>query len=121
MMRILLDTNFLLLWKKFKVDVFEEIKRICDFKYDLYVLDRTLDELNKVRMPGYKVAFGLIKKHNIKVIKTQDTKRYVDDLLLDNLDKETALATVDLGLKKRAKQKGFRTITLRKGQHLILE
>lgn len=121
MKRIILDTNFLLLWKKFKVDVFEELRRICDFNYDIYVLDRAVDELNKVKMPGYKVALGLIAKHNIKVIKTQDTTRYVDDLLLDNLNKDTALATVDLNLKKRAKQKGFRTITLRKGQHLVLE
>lgn len=120
-MRIILDTNFLLIWKKFKVDVFEELRRICDFHYDLYVLDKTIDELNKVKMPGYRVALNLIEKHNIKVIKTQDKTRYVDDLILDNLDKETMLATVDLNLKKRAKQKGFRTITLRKGQHLVLE
>lgn len=120
-MKILLDTNFLLLWKKFKVNIFEELKRICDFNYNIYVLDRTIDELNKVKMPGYKVALSLLDKNGVITLKTKGQRRPVDSILIDNLDKDTILATVDLELKKRAKQKGFRTITLRKGQYLILD
>ena len=120
-MKILIDTNFLLIWKKFKVDIFEEIRRICDFNYELYILDRTIYELNKVKMPGYKVALGLLEKHNVGVIKTAKSDKRVDDLIIDSLDKQTILATLDVNLKRRAKQKANRIITLRKGQHLVIE
>ena len=48
MEKILLDTNFLLIPSQFKVDIFSEIKRICNFSYKLYVLDKSVGELNYI-------------------------------------------------------------------------
>ena len=45
MKKIILDTNFLLIPAQFKVDIFDEIDRIMIEKYQLFVLDKTIDEL----------------------------------------------------------------------------
>lgn len=119
-MKILLDTNFLFLWKKSKIDIFSEIKRICDFNYKLYILDKSIDEIKKLKISGYRVALGLLDKNNVAVIKT-DSKQKVDDVILEHLDKNTILATADIELKNKAKQKKIKTITVRKGQYLILD
>lgn len=119
-MKILLDTNFLFLWKKFKIDIFSDLKRVCDFNYRLYVLDKSISEIKKLKIPGYRVALGLLDKNNVTVIKTNSSKK-VDDVILDFLDRDTILATLDIELKKKAKQKGFRVITIRKGQYLRLD
>ena len=49
-MKIILDTNFLMIPSMFKVDIFSEIERICDFKYELCIVDKTLDEKEFFRL-----------------------------------------------------------------------
>ena len=48
MKKILLDTNFLMAWGQFKVDIFTQIDKISTFRYELFTLDKNLDELNKI-------------------------------------------------------------------------
>jgi rRNA-processing protein FCF1 len=48
MIKIILDTNFLMAISQFKIDIFEEIRRISDFKYQICILDKTIDELNNI-------------------------------------------------------------------------
>ena len=47
MKKIMLDTNFLLIPFQFKVDIFSEIERICNFNYKLCIFEQSLEELNK--------------------------------------------------------------------------
>ena len=46
MYTIVLDTNFLITALKFRIDIFDDIEKICDFDYEIAVLDKSLDELN---------------------------------------------------------------------------
>lgn len=122
-MRIILDTNFLLIPAQFKVDIFSEIKRIADFKYHLYVLDKTLDELKKIEKEqrgkhkaAAKLALALLKNKKVKVIKTT-SENYVDDLLVEYSKKGAIIATQDLGLKRRLKKP---CIFLRQKKYLAL-
>lgn len=124
--KIILDTNFLLIPMQFKVDIFSEIDRICMFKYKLYIVDKTIDELNKIieeqkgkHKLAAKVALQLVKKKGISVIKTKEGP--VDDLILDLLDEGHILATQDTLLKKRAVKKGIRIISMRSRKYLLLE
>ena len=48
MKKIFLDTNFLLSVYQFRIDIFLEIDRIILEKYELCVLDKTIDELKKL-------------------------------------------------------------------------
>ncbi len=112
MQKIILDTNFLLS----KFDFFSELERICDFKYQIFILDKTIEELKNKKLE--KLAKDIIKKKEIKVIKTEKNKS-TDNLLLDLAEKEKFIvATQDKELKQKLKQKDIKIITIRQKTHL---
>ena len=45
MVKIILDTNFLMLPTEFGIDIFAEIARITTKSYQLLIVDKTQDEL----------------------------------------------------------------------------
>jgi len=100
MKTIVLDTNFLMIPFEFKVDIFSEIRRICDFPYKLAVADSTIKELNKVGNTAAKFALKLVEVHKVEIIKTG--LDYADDAIEELAkQKDMVIATQDLGLKKR--------------------
>ncbi len=125
MEKIILDTNFLLAVFELKIDIFAEIDRVCDFPYKLYILDRTLDEVeNLIKTPLLskkllaKAALQLIKAKNIPTLETKDL-RPVDDILVDL--EGYYVATVDMELKRRLRKKGRKILTIRQKKYVILE
>ena len=116
MFTIVLDTNIILDSIKFKIDLFTELNRICNFPYKIGVLDKTLKELENKR--NSKIAFQLINKKNIQTIKTQDS--YVDDLLF-KLNENYIIATNDKELKRRLRKEDKKIITIRQKKYLITE
>lgn len=124
MKKIILDTNFLLIPYQFKADIFSEINRICDFRHDVFVLDKTIDELKKIvklqkgkNKEAAKIALLLIKNKKIKKIRTNENLD-VDRILLKQ--KDAIIATQDIELKRKLKKKGIRTINLRQRKYLVL-
>ena len=115
MYTIVLDTNIILNALKYKVDLLEELKRICNFKYEVKILDKTLKELEN--KPNGKLALAWIDKKNIKLINTKNGG-YVDDLLL-KLDKFYIIATNDKELKRKLKNHPI--ITLRQKKYLMIQ
>jgi len=127
MKKIILDTNFLLIPYIFKVDIFSEIDRVSSFKYDICIINRTIDELERIaekqkgkNKEAAKFALKLIKQKSLKRIgKIQDT-RDVDDIILD-LDKTNLIvATQDKALKKRLRQNKILVIVLRQKKYLMI-
>lgn len=126
MKKIIIDTNFLLIPYQFKVDIFSEIRRVCDFRYNLYVVDRTVDELRKVMAKqrgkhrlGAMLGLVFIEEKKIRKIKTKESKP-VDDLILSKAGKDTIVATQDAALKRKLKKKGIPLIVLKGKSHLAL-
>ena len=125
MKKIILDTNFLLIPYQFKVDIFSEIERIMPSGYQLCIIDKAIDELKKLADGASKhslaarLALVFVNTHNIKIMKTKQDKD-VDSLIVDNADKDTIVATQDMELKKRLKEKGVILIVMRKKQYLEL-
>ena len=115
MYTIVLDTNFLITALKFRIDIFDDIEKICDFDYEIAVLDKSLDELNG--KPNEKLIRALIKSKKVKVIKT-NTRDYVDDILA-SLKGEYIIATQDIGLRKRLKGKPI--ILIRQKKYLEIK
>lgn len=123
MKAIILDTNFLTIPAEFKVDIFSEIDRICNFNYSLFVLDKSLDELEKIvetqkgkEKAKARLALQLVKNKEIIILKTNSDKT-VDDLLVElSDDKNNIIATQDRELRKRLK--GKNTIFLRNKKYL---
>jgi len=130
MKKIYLDTNFLLIPAQFNVDIYEEIKNICDFQYELIVLEGSLYELNKIIREqkganiqaaklGLSILEAKIKEKSLYII-TFSKDSIVDDKLVELTDKETYVATQDKELKRRIKDKGGKIITLRNKKILVI-
>jgi len=136
MLKIIFDTNFLLIPGSLKVDIFSEINRIMDEPYELFIVSKTFDELQNIienqrgKYKEYaKIALQLIKTKNIKVIDVKQKSLYmksdfeehiVDDILLQISDEKTIIATQDKELKKKLSLKGIKTIILRNKKHVEL-
>jgi len=127
MKRIILDTDFLVHCADNKVDYVEEIRRICSFNYKIFIIDRTIDELNHLIdnsrgniVLNAKLARLIVTKKGIEKISTS-SNRTVDRLILENVTNEDIVATMDAGLKQKLKKKGVQLIILRKRQFLVFQ
>lgn len=123
MKKVILDTNFLMAVAQFRIDIFSEIKRVCDFPYKICIIDRTVDELNNIvknqrgkDKDAAKLALSLIKSKDIEKLKT-DKGSYVDLLLLDQ--KDAVIATQDRELRAKLKEKNIHTLMIRQKKYII--
>ena len=120
---IVLDTNFLLYCSKYKIDIEEEINRICDFRYRIVLPKQVIKELKQLSKHGLKakdreaalIALKMIKKFEIKDVDAKDA----DDAILKL--NANVLATMDKELRKRFKnRKRGKFISIRQKNHLTL-
>jgi rRNA-processing protein FCF1 len=119
-MKIILDTNFLLLPAQFKLDIFSELRKYGS----LATMDACIRELERMgkgrgRSAGQaKIALALIKKKRIKTI---ETRQSADTALLNHAKEYGyAVATNDRKLIKRLKSNGIRIIRLRQRKYLTM-
>jgi uncharacterized protein len=128
MKKIIIDTNFLLLPGEFRIDIFSEIHKVADFHYKLFIIDKTVDELNKIinskesksKDKLYaKIGLHLIESKKVEKIKTAIDD--VDDAIVEAADKDTVVATSDKELKRRLREKGVKILNLMKKQYLKIE
>ncbi|MBL7051586.1 MAG: hypothetical protein ISS01_00690 [Nanoarchaeota archaeon] len=125
MEKIVLDTNFLMAIWDLKIDVFEEIFKACDFRYELYVLEGSLRELErfiKGNLLSKKQAASFAKKilasKEVKVLKTEFNGN-VDDQLVNLVG--YIIATVDRDLRIKLKKKGVKVLTIRQKKYVVVE
>ena len=127
--RVIFDTNFLMIPTQFKVDVFAEIKRIMTQPYELCIYQGSIDELQDVakgsgKDTGHaKIALSLIKQKNLKSLPNSINEKYADNLILDGVTSKDIVCTQDQALKRllRNKHKGIRLITLKSKKYLDFE
>lgn len=130
MKNIYLDTNFLMIPAEFKVDIFREIENSCDFPYKILILDKVIDELDKVideQKGKNKLAAKLAKqiietklKEKSLNITTFSSEGVVDDILVELSNKDNIIATQDKNLKTRIKEKGGKVMILRSKKYLTI-
>ena len=119
-MKFLLDTNFVLVPGKFKVDIFSELEKFG--KPELFTLDSIIIELKKLasgKGPDPRTAkLGLIilKKYKVKIIKVMPKK--ADAGLLELSADGFAVCTLDRELMAKIKKSGGKVITLRQKKYL---
>ncbi|MBT4805401.1 DNA-binding protein [Candidatus Woesearchaeota archaeon] len=121
MKKIILDTNALMAIAEFKIDIFSELERICDFTYDLYILEGTIKELKKIMEEqrqkfkrAAKLALAIVKAKGIKKIASSN---YVDDVLVELSKKGDLILTQDIELKKRLTKP---YLTIRQKKRVVL-
>lgn len=108
MKEILIDTNAMMGIAEYKIDVFEELKRICDFTYEVCVLEGTIRELEQI-MKEQRLKFKLTAKLALALLKAKKVKilpgeGFVDDLLAAYSQQGELVLTQDMSLKKRLKR-----------------
>ena len=128
--KIIIDTNFLMIPGEFGVDIFSEIERILSEPFELCVIDKTVEELEKIiekngqKKEGFNAKLGLIliKQKNLKTL-SSSSEGYADIAII-NLAKlspeKTIVATQDKELRGKLAEIPVRTIQLRQQKHLIL-
>ena len=102
---------------EFKLDLFQAIEKSCEFKYKLFILKGTVNELEKIiseQRGKYKMAANLA----LSILKTKKVELLqgegeVDDLLVTYSKKGYLVLTQDIELKKRL-TKPYLTIRQRK-------
>ena len=129
--RVILDTNFLLIPGQFKVDVFKGIETIVNQPHDVCIFKETIDELSVIASkntkdkPNAKIAISLIKQKNLKSLHNScsEEDRYIDGIILNNAKDSDIVCTQDKDLKRllRLKSKKIRIITLKSGRHIDFE
>ncbi len=128
---VLLDTNFLLIPAQFKVDIFAELQRLCDFSYEVAVLAATVDELNGIignkaasakDRAAAKLGLQLIKAKGVRAIRTErKVFKSTDKAILGFAAQgrgSVVVATQDRLLRKKLKSAGVPVIILREKQYL---
>lgn len=117
MKKVVLDTDFLLIALKHHIDIFSELTRICDFPFEIFVVDRTIDELEGKKME--KLALEFINS-KLNVIHTP-RKGKVDDLLLELPFDDIVVCTQDKELKEKLKKRKTPIITIRQKKYLVFD
>lgn len=116
---IILDTNFLMIPYKYRVDIFSEIERLIPEPHKVITLSSVVKELEGIhrRSEGSEgiaasVALQLIKKENIEVVESPGkVDESILNFALDN--KDVIIGTNDKELRKKLKQNKISGIFMR--------
>lgn len=120
-LRIILDANFLMVPESHGVDIFSELDRIIDKKYELFVPEVVIGELKNLKETGNtsekrsaNVALELASE-----LEKVPSDKPADEEILDLAEGGgSAVATNDSDLKRRLREKGIPVIYLRQRSHL---
>ena len=119
-MKIILDTNFMMIPHQFGVDIFEFMK-----EYEMLTVSSCVDELKKLGKKrgddglAARIALKLIKDNKIKIIRS---KGPADKSILDySIREKCAVGTNDKELIKALKNNGIRIIRLKQKKYLSEE
>jgi len=107
MIKIILDTNFLVYCAENKVDYATEIGGIINEGYELVVPQQVIDELRELSEKAKKfsdrtaafLALKILKANNVIVISARG--RYADDAILEMVRMGNIVATLDLELRNK--------------------
>jgi len=127
MVKVILDSNFLLVPFQFQIDVFEELDKLLG-KAEPVILSTTLEELNSlVRRRSEKMrrqasaAIELVERCRIIGVERNREESYDDVILRIAKEWECPVATNDADLRKRLRESNVTVIFLRQRSHLAVD
>ncbi len=122
--KVILDSNFLMIPWELKIDIFDELNRVILGKYEILIPTKVIEELEKLLKKGSlrERKAAVIGLNISKGLKRIDAKGdHTDEAILSIVDKNTVVCTNDKVLRKRVIAKGGRTVFLRQKKRLELE
>ncbi len=116
-MKILLDTNFLMLPPQFGIDIYKELSG-----HEIATLKNCMDELEKLSRANKKAALALqlAGNHDIEILKAE--KGHADKAILEYAKAhKCAVGTNDAKLIKALRSYGIKIVRMRQKKYLITE
>jgi rRNA-processing protein FCF1 len=120
-MKFLIDTNFLLIPGRFRVDVFKELERFG--RPELLTIDLVVSELRKLasgkgrNASHARLGLDLIEKKGIRVLESQEGSA---DHEIERLasEQDLVVCTQDRELQERLRREGLSVVSLRQKRYL---
>lgn len=127
-LKVILDSNFLFVPAQFKIDVFEELMKLLNQRFEPILLSSTYQELQKMAEKGSpsrrkkaSLALKLAEKCRLVNIE-QETGETNDDVILRIATQwKSPVATNDRELRRRLRAQDIPVIFLRGKSRLELE
>ena len=134
MKTILLDTNFLITSYLYRIDIFEEIKRIIPEAHEIVTPSGVIKELKTIQKKASGsdklaagVALNIITKGGVRVIESRESEKNVDEFLVKFTvgtggvaDTDKIVCTNDKELKDRLKKRKVSVICTRGKNQFML-
>jgi len=127
-LKVILDSNFLLIPTQFKIDIFESMMNLLNQRHELTILSSTLHELQTIGQKGppklrkqAQVALKLAEK--CRTVKIEKSKDETNDDVIVRIAAEwrSPVATNDRELRKKLRNQNIPVIFLRGESRLELE
>ena len=126
--KVILDANFLFIPSQFHVDIFEELTKLLDQKFDLILLLPTYQEIQRIAEKGSPkmrklASLALNLAENCSIVNVETHPEESHDELIVRVAKEWGcpVATNDRELRKRLRKENVPTIFLRQRAYLDIE
>lgn len=124
-MKLLLDTNFLMLPGQLRIDVYGQLRSLG--RAEFYATNLSVSELERLatnrgrKGAAARVALMLLKKEGVKIVQS-GRARTADEAIARIARREGMLVcTADKRLKRRLEARGTVVITPRQGKYIELE
>jgi len=127
-LRVILDSNFLLIPSKFQIDIFEGLMNLLNQRFEPILLSSTYNELQTMAEKGSprlrkKAELALKLAGKCSIIDVEHGREETQDNVIIRTASEwkCPVATNDRELRNRLRAKGLPVIFLRGRGHLELE
>ncbi len=127
-LKIILDSNFLLVPAQFKLDIFEGIMDILNQNYESIVLSTTIDELRSIMERGApklrkqaEMALKLAEKCDLIIVDRTHGETNDEVIIRIAQQKKCIVATNDSELRKRLRNISIPVVYVRQKSRLELE
>ncbi len=127
-LKVILDSNFLLIPSEFKIDIFEGMMNLLNQRYEPTILSSTLHELQTIGQKGppklrKQAQIALKLAERCQMVKVERSKDETNDDVIIRIAVEwrSPVATNDRELRKRLRNQNIPVIFLRGKSRLELE
>ena len=127
-LKVILDSNFLLIPSEFKIDIFESMMNLLNQRYEPTILSSTLHELQTIGEKGppklrKQAQIALKLAERCQMVKVERSKDETNDDVIIRIAVEwrSPVATSDRELRKRLRNQNIPVIFLRGKNRLELE
>jgi rRNA-processing protein FCF1 len=120
MKKMILDTNFMIDLGRFGIGI-DEIDKVMTENYEMQIVSSSVSELKKIASTAAdesKFAKYALMIMDLRKIKILETSEGADAAIVSFADKDTIVATNDIKLRKKLKEKGVRCIYVRSKKKL---